>query len=50
MKSEGWVSVSAYSTEAAYKANSSESYSRQHPNALKDGFIGGIDENGKYYE
>ncbi len=50
MKSEGWVSVSGYSTEDAYKANSSESFSKQHPNALKDGFLGGIDENGKYYE
>lgn len=50
MESEGWVSISAYSTEDAYKANSSESFSKQHPNALKDGFLGGIDENGKYYE
>lgn len=50
MDSEGWVSISAYSTEDAYKANSSESFSKQHPNALKDGFLGGIDENGKYYE
>ena len=50
MNSEGWVSISAYSTEDAYKANSSESFSKEHPNALKDGFLGGIDENGKYYE
>lgn len=50
MESEGWVSISAYSTEEAYKANSSESFSKAHPNALKDGFLGGIDENGKYYE
>jgi hypothetical protein len=50
MDSEGWVSISAYSTEEAYKANSSESFSKAHPNVLKDGFLGGIDENGKYYE
>jgi hypothetical protein len=50
MDSEGWVSISAYSTEEAYKANSSESFSKAHPNALKNGFLGGIDENGKYYE
>ena len=50
MEAEGWVSISAYSTEDAYKANSSESFSKEHPNALKDGFLGGIDENGKYYE
>lgn len=50
MAAEGWVSISAYSTEDAYKANSSESFSKEHPNALKDGFLGGIDENGKYYE
>lgn len=50
MDVEGWVSISAYSTEEAYKSNSSESFSKQHPNALKDGFLGGIDENGKYYE
>lgn len=50
MDVEGWVSISAYSSEEAYKANSSESFSKQHPNALKDGFLGGIDENGKYYE
>jgi hypothetical protein len=50
MNSEGWVSISAYSNEEAYKANSSESFSKAHPNALKDGFLGGIDENGKYYE
>lgn len=50
MKSEGWVSISAFSSEEAYKANSSESFSKQHPNALKDGFLGGINEKGKYYE
>lgn len=50
MDSEGWISISAYSTEEAYKANSSESFSKAHPNALKNGFLGGIDENGKYYE
>lgn len=50
MKSEGWVSISAYSSEEAYKANSSESFSKQHPNELKDGFLGGINEKGKYYE
>jgi hypothetical protein len=50
MDSEGWVSISAYSTEDAYKANSSESFSKQHPNALKDGFLGSIDENGRFYE
>jgi intein/homing endonuclease len=50
MDVEGWVSISVYSTEDAYKANSSESFSKEHPNALKDGFLGGIDENGKYYE
>jgi hypothetical protein len=50
MDAEGWVSISAYSTEDAYKANSSESFSKQHPNALKDGFLGSIDENGRFYE
>lgn len=50
LKAEGWISITAYSTEDAYKANSSQSFSNSHPNALKDGLLGSIDENDKFYE
>lgn len=44
---EGLVQVSFYSTEEAYKANNSESYSKAHPGAMKRGFLGTI-QDGKF--
>jgi hypothetical protein len=44
---EGLVQVSLYSTEEAYKANNSESFSKAHPGALKRGFLGMI-QDGKF--
>ena len=34
--------LSLYSTADAYKANMSKSYSKAHPNALRDGFLGSL--------
>ena len=39
---EGAPEVSMYRTEAAYRANFSSSYAREHPNALRDGFLGSL--------
>ena len=41
---EGFGEVSLYSTEEAYKANSSEAYSKTHPGAMKRGFLGMIQD------
>ncbi|NOU18043.1 MAG: hypothetical protein HOO91_10865 [Bacteroidales bacterium] len=50
IKKEGFVSAMLYSTEEAYKANSSESFSKAHPNALKKGYLGQITEQGLFIE
>ncbi|MGE0077349.1 MAG: hypothetical protein AB7S48_05770 [Bacteroidales bacterium] len=50
MEKEGFVSATLYSTEDAYKANSSESFSKSHPNALKNGLLGQVNEEGKFVE
>lgn len=50
MEKEGFVSAALYSTEAAYKANSSESFSKANPDALKDGYLGQITEEGVFVE
>jgi hypothetical protein len=39
-----------YSTEEAYRANSSESFSKAHLDALKKGYLGQITEKGKFVE
>lgn len=46
IKKEGFVSAALYSTEDAYNANMSESFSKSHPNALKNGYLGMITESG----
>ena len=50
IKKEGFVSAALYSTEEAYKANSSESFSKAHPDALKNGYLGQISEKGLFTE
>lgn len=50
IKKEGFVSAALYSTEDAYKANSSESFSKANPNALKNGYLGQITEQGIFIE
>jgi hypothetical protein len=50
IKKEGFVSAMLYSTEEAYKANSSESFSKAHPDALKKGYLGQITEKGIFVE
>ncbi|CAM4134746.1 hypothetical protein AQBE111736_01650 [Aquirufa beregesia] len=50
IKKEGFVSAVLYSTEDAYKANSSESFSKAHPNAFKNGYLGQITEKGVFVE
>lgn len=50
MKKEGFVSGMLYSTEEAFKANYSESYSKSHPGALKKGYLGQINEQGEFIE
>jgi hypothetical protein len=49
MKSEGWVIISAYSTKEAYKEKSCATYSNRSK-AFKEGFLGKVDKNGKFYE
>ena len=39
---ESLAEVTIYSTEEAYKANGSESFSKAHPGALRSGFIGSL--------
>ena len=46
-KKEGFHHVSIYSTREAYKANMSASYLKDHPDALRNGFLGSL-ENGKF--
>jgi hypothetical protein len=49
MKSEGWVIISAYSTNQAYKEKSCATYS-ERTKAFKEGYLGKIDEFGKFSE
>ena len=44
------ISGSFYLTEEAQKANSSDSFRKSHPNALKDGYLGDITEKGELLE
>ena len=49
MKSEGWVIISAYSTNEAYKEKSCATYS-ERTKAFKEGYLGKVDENGIFSE
>jgi hypothetical protein len=42
---ERLTNLAIYSTEAAYEANTSASFLAKHPDALKHGFLGSLDEN-----
>lgn len=44
---EGFVAVYLYRTEDAYKADMSSSYAKAHPDALKNGYLGML-EQGKF--
>lgn len=46
-EAENFSNLSLYSTEEAYKANISESYSKAHPGALHQGYMGML-EDGKF--
>ena len=48
IKKEGFVSAILYSTEDAYKANNSESFSKAHPEAMEEGYLGQITEKGMF--
>ena len=48
LKKEGFISAALYSTEEAYQANSSEAYRKEHPDALRNGYLGQINENGVF--
>jgi hypothetical protein len=49
MKSEGWVIISAFSTNEAYKEKSCATYSKR-TKAFKEGYLGKVDENGIFSE
>jgi hypothetical protein len=49
MKSEGWVIISAFSTNEAYKEKSCATYS-ERTKAFKEGYLGKVDENGIFSE
>ncbi len=42
---ERLTNLSIYSTNEAYQANVSASYSDAHPDAMKSGFLGSLDQN-----
>ncbi len=42
---ERLTNLAIYSTEQAYEANTSASFLKEHPDALKQGFLGSLDEN-----
>jgi hypothetical protein len=44
---EGLSQLSLYSTDEAYRANNSESFSKAHPGAMKRGFLGSL-QDGKF--
>jgi hypothetical protein len=46
-KKEGFAELSLYSTKDAYQANMSASFLKTHPNALREGFLGML-QNGKF--
>ena len=46
-KKESLTEASLYSTEEAFKANTSSSYLNAHPRALKEGYLGSL-RNGKF--
>ncbi len=46
---EGFTQADLYCTMEAYKANYSESFLKKHPNALKDGFLGRVREDGTFF-
>jgi hypothetical protein len=48
IKKEGFVSAMLYSTEDAYRANMSESFSKAHPEAMEVGYLGQITEKGMF--
>ncbi len=45
---EGFAQADLYSTEDAFKANASASYLKTHPNALKKGFLGSLNQDGTF--
>lgn len=48
MKKEGWVIISAFSTKEAFHQRTCDSFPDRAP-AFKAGYIGKIDEDGKFY-
>ena len=42
---ERLTTLAIYSTEEAYEANTSASFLEKHPDVLKHGFLGSLDEN-----
>ena len=49
MKTEGWVIISAFSTKDAFNQRTCDSLPDRAP-AFKTGYIGKIDEDGKFYD
>lgn len=49
MKTEGWVIISAFSTKDAFNQRTCDSFPDRAP-AFKAGYIGKIDEDGKFYD
>ena len=49
MKKEGWVIISAFSTKEAFDQRTCDSFPDRAP-AFKTGYIGKIDEDGKFYD
>ena len=49
MKSEGWVIISAFSSKEAFDQRTCDSFPDRAP-AFKTGYIGKIDEDGKFYD
>ena len=49
MKTEGWVIISAFSSKEAFDQRTCDSFPDRTP-AFKVGYIGKIDEDGKFYD
>jgi hypothetical protein len=49
MKTEGWVIISAFSSKEAFDQRTCDSFPARSP-AFKAGYIGKIDEDGKFYD
>jgi hypothetical protein len=49
MKSEGWIIISAYSSQEAYNEKSCAEYSMRSK-AFKEGYLGKVDEKGTFSE